>query len=192
MINVQGENIINISAGIINTTIVINGLADEASDIILTHSPNTVYANNKDTYKVMGQVVDKFLNPVYPKQVPIKEKVHFSTLLGSTLIPLNDSGVAVTLLGPTPYIQTVNISSEYITETYSGITNYTTLNFTTGDLNRFAIYANPNTVLTQNIKGNHNTTITFYALDEWGHPISDINVTLNNTNDKSWRSKLWK
>lgn len=178
-----GDNTINISVGgIINTSITIKGIADEASDIHLSHAPETVYANNKDTYKVMAQVVDKFLNPVFPKQVPIKEKVLFSTPLGSTLIPLNDSGVAVTLLGPTPYIQTVNISSEYMTETYSGITNYTILNFTAGDFNRFAIYTNPSTVLSQNIRGNHNTTITIYALDEWGHPISDINVTLNNTN----------
>ena len=178
-----GENTINISVGgSINTSITIKGLADEASDIHLSHTPDTVYANNKDTYKVMAQVVDKFLNPVYPKQVPIKEKVLFSTPLGSTLIPLNDSGVAVTLLGPTPYIQTVNITSEYITETYSGIKNYTILNFISGDFNRFAIYTNPSTVLSQNIKGNHNTTITLYALDEWGHPIPGINVTLNNTN----------
>ena len=178
-----GDNIINISVGgSINTSITIKGIADEASDIHLSHAPDTVYANNKDTYTLMAQVVDKFLNPVYPKQFPIKEKVLFSTPLGSTLIPLNDSGIAVTLLGPTPYIQTVNISCEYITETYSGLINYTILNFTTGDLNRFVIYSNPNTVLSQNIKGNHNTTITLYGLDEWGHPIPGINVTLNNTN----------
>jgi Mg-chelatase subunit ChlD len=177
-----GDNTINISVGGINTSITIKGIADEASDIHLSHAPETVYANNRDTYTLMAQVVDKFLNPVYPKQVPIKEKVLFSTPIGSTLIPLNDSGVAVTRLGPTPYIQTVNISSEYITETYSGIINYTILNFTTGDLNRFVIYTNPNTVLSRNIRGNHNTTITFYALDESGHPIPDINITLNNTN----------
>ena len=177
-----GENIINISAGNINTTIVINGIADEASDIIMTHSPNTVYANNKDSYTIFAQVVDKFHNPVFPKQVPIKEKVLFSTPLGSTIELLNDTGVAHTLVGPTPYIQTVNISSEYWTEIPSGIINYTVINFTSGDLNKFAIYANPNTVLSQNIKGNHNTTITLFALDEWGHPIDNINVTLNNTN----------
>lgn len=176
-----GENRINITAGSINTSIAIQGIADEASDIRVIYTPGTVYANNRDTYMLMAQVTDKFLNPVYPRQVPIREKVLFSTPMGSTLIPLNDSGVAVTLVGPTPYIQTVNISSEFITETYTGIVNYTVLNFTTGDLKKFNIYANPDTVLSQNIKGNQITTITLVALDEWGHPIPDINVILNNT-----------
>ena len=61
------------------------------------------------------------------------------------------------------------------------MTNSTDLRFFSGDISRFIIYANPDTVLSHNLSGNHNTSITIVALDEWGHTLPNINVTLNNT-----------
>lgn len=180
-----GDNIINISIEntSINTTIIITGSADVAEDIILTSSPSIAYANNIDTYYLSAQVVDKFLNPILPSCCPIKDQVLFTTALSSTLIPLNESGSGTTLIGPTPYIETMNVTARYKNESgETNITNSTAMSFIAGRLASFTMFANPYAVLTQDINGNHNATITIIALDEWGHALPNITITLNNTN----------
>lgn len=177
-----GENIINITVGNINTIITIEGIADDATEILLSHTPDVVYANNKGAYRLTAQVVDKFLNPVFPKSVPITKQVLFTTSLGSVIMPLNNSGGAVTIIGPTPFVETVTVTARYEDETGpTNITGSINLSFVEGNQNRIVIYSSPDTVLSQNIRGNHNASITLTSLDEWGHPIPGINVTLNNT-----------
>ncbi|MCZ7369452.1 MAG: VWA domain-containing protein, partial [Candidatus Methanoperedens sp.] len=177
-----GENLINITVGNINTFITIEGIADDATEILLSHTPDAVHANNKDAYRLTAQVVDEFLNPVFPRSVPITKQVLFTTSLGSVIIPLNNNGAAVTLIGPTPYVEIVTVTARYEDETGpTNITGSINLSFVEGDLNRIVIYSSPDTLLSQNIKGNHNASIILTSLDEWGHSIPGINVTLNNT-----------
>jgi Mg-chelatase subunit ChlD len=178
-----GDNIINITIGNLEASITILGLADNAANMLLVHTPVVVYANNKDTYRLRAQVADQFLNPLLPEGMPIREQVLFNSSKGSILVPLNNSGVAATLVGPTPFAETVAITVTYKNGTgYTSIENNTDLRFAEGNLSGFAIFANPDTVLSRMINGNHNTSITLIALDEWGHPLPNINVTLNNTN----------
>ena len=180
-----GDNTINITVmnTSINTTITINGLRDTADDIHLTHKPDQTYANNADAYSLSAQVVDKFQNPVLPTSSPIIDLMLFTTASGSTLIPLNENGTATTLAGPTSYIETITITATYKNETgYTNLTNTTNLTFVRGDLASFIFYTNPTAVLTQDISGNHNSTLALIALDEWGHALPNISVTLNNTN----------
>lgn len=178
-----GDNIINITVENINASVTVLGLADDASILFLTQTPDSVYANNKDAYSLKAQVVDKFLNPILPVGMPITDQVLFTTTSSSTLVPLNDSGIAVTLIGPTAYIETITITATYKNVTgYTNLTNSTNLSFVAGNLSRFIIYANPDAVLSQSLNGNHVSTITVTSLDEWGHPVPGINITLNNTN----------
>lgn len=178
-----GDNIINMTVENINASVTVIGLADEASTLYLTQTPDSVYANNKDAYRLKAQVVDKFLNPVLPGGAPITDQVLFTTISSSTLVPMNASGIAVTLVGPTAYIETKMITAIYKNVTgYTNITNSTNLSFAAGNLSRFIIYANPDAVLSQDLNGNHVSTITVTSLDEWGHAIPGINITLNNTN----------
>jgi Mg-chelatase subunit ChlD len=178
-----GDNTINITVENINTSVTVHGLADEASTLYLTQTPDSVYANNKDAYRLKAQVVDKFLNPVLPRGAPITDQVLFTTISRSTLVPMNESGIAVTLVGPTAYIETKMVTATYKNATGdTKITNSTNLSFAAGNLSRFIIYANPDAVLSQNLNGNHVSTITVTSLDEWGHAIPGINITLNNTN----------
>ena len=87
------------------------------------------------------------------------------------------------LIGPTLYIETVNISAIYNDgNSDTGIMNHTNLSFVPGNLSRFVFYANPDTVIYRNGNGNHNSSIILKALDEWGHSIPGVNVTFNNTN----------
>ncbi|VVB92804.1 von Willebrand factor type A domain protein [uncultured archaeon] len=177
-----GDNTIIISAGSINKSYTIPGKADVPADLFLSHSPDFVNANNRDAYSLTAQVVDQFQNPVLPEGVSLTKKMHF---IGSsqTYILLNESGAATTLIGPTLFIETVNISAVYNDGSNdTAIMNRTNLSFVPGNLSRFVFYANPDTVLYQNAKGNHNASIILKALDEWGHPIPGINVNLTNTN----------
>ncbi|WP_048063313.1 vWA domain-containing protein [Methanococcoides burtonii] len=179
-----GENIVNIGA--LNTSLFlrlsITGTPDIATDLTLSSTPSSCYANNEDAYRLSAQIIDQFLNPLLPGSFQIKDQVLFESSLGSTLIPLNDYGVATTVVGPTPYVENISITATYKNET--GTTNINTskeLSFTEGPLSRFNFYANPNVVLANNLSGNHDSTVTLIALDAWGHSLQNINVTLNNT-----------
>lgn len=177
-----GENIIYISSGNVNKSYVISGEADAPYDLFLNHSPDYVPANNQNSYSLTAQVTDLFLNPVLPAGISLTKKVHF---IGSSQIYvlLNESGAATMLIGPTLYIETVNISAIYNDgNSDTDIMNHTNLSFVPGNLSRFVFYANPDTVIYQNGKGNHNSSLVLKALDEWGNPIPDLNVTMTNTN----------
>ncbi|MHC1576709.1 MAG: VWA domain-containing protein, partial [Methanosarcinaceae archaeon] len=181
-----GDNTVNIS--VLNTTIhtdiTIVGIADQIDELLLSQTPNYCNANNGDAYRLSAQTADQFLNPVLPGGFPIKEQILFiSSGSGSTLIPLNEYGIATTRAGPTPYVENITVTANYKNESgYTNVTNTTSLEFFAGDLASFRLYANPDIVLTQNQSGNHNATLYLTALDEWGHGLPSINITLNNTN----------
>ncbi|KXS41224.1 MAG: hypothetical protein AWU59_2210, partial [Methanolobus sp. T82-4] len=181
-----GNNVVQIS--VINTTlqsnITISGLADRIDDLFLTFSPENVLSNNEDCYTLSARPVDQFLNPIIPLTTPIKEQVRFTTDDGNlVLVPLNSQGRANTIVGPTPYIESLSVTATYRNESgYTNFTNVTELNFTAGPLYMMDFYSVPNTVLSQGLNGNHKSTVTLVALDEWGHSLPDINVTFNNSN----------
>ncbi|MHC1571838.1 MAG: VWA domain-containing protein [Methanosarcinales archaeon] len=180
-----GTNTINITIpdSAVKTTITITGVADHACDLLLSRTPGILYANNEDKCRLHAQTVDQFLNPVLPDCCPITEKVRFTTTGGTTLIPLNETATATTLVGPTPYVETVDVYATYENATGpTNITNTTHLSFIAGSLASFIFYASPSAVLTQNLSGNHNSTLTLVALDEWGHTLPEINVTLESMN----------
>ena len=181
-----GGNIIHIS--VVNTSlqhnITITGLADEVDELFLTHSPEYALSNNEDSYTLSARPVDQFLNPILPLITPIKEQVRFTTNSGTVLlIPLNSQGSANIVVGPTPYVESLSIDATYKNESgYTGFTNSTTLYFIGGGIDSIDLYAVPNTVLSQDLAGNHESNITLVALDEWGHSLSGISILLNNTN----------
>ncbi|MCL7411403.1 MAG: VWA domain-containing protein [Methanosarcinaceae archaeon] len=179
-----GANTVNIS--VLNTpiqTITITGLADQIDGLLLSHTPTDCYANNVDKYRLSAKTADQFLNPVLPGGFPIKEQVFFTSSSGSVLIPLNQYGIATMMAGPTPYVENITITATYKNESgYTNVNNSTTLEFIAGDLATLNFYANPDIVLTQNQSGNHNATLFLTALDEWGHYLPFVNITLNNTN----------
>ncbi len=184
-----GDNIVNISLGntSIDLSVSIEGLADHASDILLVNTPSSAYANNEDLYRLSAQSVDRFFNPVLPFGFPIVEQILFtSSNSGSTIIPVNEYGTATTRVGPTPYVENISITASYRNESgYTNISNTVLLDFTAGPLSHFNIYANPDKVLAHNLSGNHNSTLSLVAMDEWGHALPDILVELNNTNKVS-------
>jgi Mg-chelatase subunit ChlD len=181
-----GDNIVSIS--VVNTSlnhnITITGLADEIENLFLSYTPEHAIANNQESYVLSARSIDQFMNPVLPLTTPIKEQVRFTTDSGNlVLVPLNSQGSTNTVVGPTPYIESLSVTATYRNESgYTNFTNSTTLSFIAGSLAAMDLYSVPNTVLAQGLNGNHESTITFVALDEWGHSLSNINVTLNNTN----------
>ncbi|MDW7731123.1 MAG: VWA domain-containing protein [Methanolobus sp.] len=181
-----GDNIVQVS--VVNTSlssnISITGLADEIDNLFLTHSPEVALSNNADRYTLSARPVDQFLNPIIPLTTPIKEQVRFTTDSGNlVLVPLNSQGRANTIVGPTPYIESLSVTATYKNGSgYTNFTNITTLDFKAGPLHIMDFYAVPNTVLAQGLNGNHESDIALIALDEWGHSLPDINVTFNNTN----------
>jgi Mg-chelatase subunit ChlD len=180
-----GGNTINIkvSNSSINTNITITGLADVTDNLFLTSSPESAYANNEDVYQLTGQAVDQFINPIVPEGFPIKEQIAFYSGSNSIIVPLNREGKASTLVGPTPYIESVNISAIYRDASGpTNITNSTTLNFLSGTNISLAVYASPDTLLVQGLNGNHESTIKAIAIDEWGHTLPGINLTISTTN----------
>ncbi|WP_370572968.1 Ig-like domain-containing protein, partial [Methanomethylovorans sp.] len=180
-----GENAINIRVAnsSINSSIAITGLADVTDNLFLTSSPASAYANNEDIYRLTGQAVDQFLNPIVPEGFPIKEQVTFYSGSSSIIVPLNREGKASTLVGPTPYIESVNISAIYRDSSGpTNVTNSTTLNFLSGTNISLAVYASPETLLVLGLNGNHESTIKAIAIDEWGHTLPGINLTINTSN----------
>ncbi|MGB8216798.1 MAG: VWA domain-containing protein [Candidatus Methanoperedens sp.] len=169
-----GGNIINITAGNINTSVTIQGIADSPSNLFLTHSPDFVIADNKSVYNLTAQVTDQFQNPVLLEGKTV--------LFNQTPPPvLLKEGAATIQIGPASFIETVNISAVY-NDGVNDIGNSTNLSFVPGNLSRFIFGVIPDMVLYQNGKGNHNASVTLQALDEFNNPIPGINVTLNNTN----------
>ncbi len=80
-------------------------------------------------------------------------------------------------------MESVSVTATYRNESgYTGFMNSTVLDFTADVLDSIDFYAVPNAVLDQTQSGNHNSTITVVALDQWGHALPDIPVTLDNTN----------
>lgn len=181
-----GANIINIVVA--NTSlqgnITITGLADEIDNLYLSHNPGLALSNNKDSYVLSARPVDQFLNPILPRTTPIKELVRFTTASGNlVLIPLNNQGQANTIVGPTPYVESLTVTATYRDASgYTNITNSTTLYFAAGSLYMLDLYSVPNAVLAQGLNGNHEATVSLVALDEWGHALPGVSVTLNNTN----------
>ncbi|WP_319506300.1 VWA domain-containing protein [uncultured Methanolobus sp.] len=181
-----GDNIVHV--GVVSTSlssnITITGLAGEIDNLFMTHSPEIALSNNADRYTLSARPVDQFLNPIIPLTTPIKEQVRFTTDSGNlVLVPLNSQGRANTIVGPTPYIESLSVTATYKNESgYTNFSNITTLDFTAGPLYTMDLYAVPNTVLARGLNGNHEADITLVALDEWGHSLSDMNVTFNNTN----------
>lgn len=180
-----GENTVAITVAnsSINANITITGLADVIDNLFLTSSPTSAYANNEDTYRLMGQAVDQFVNPIIPESLPIKEHIVFYSGSNSIVVPLNREGKVSTLVGPTPYIESVNISAIYRdTSGLTNVTNSTILSFISGKNISLAVYASPETLLAQGLNGNHESTIKAVAIDQWGHTLSGINLTISTTN----------
>jgi Mg-chelatase subunit ChlD len=181
-----GANIINILVA--NTSlqgnITITGLADDIDNLYLSHNPGLALSNNKDSYVLSARPVDQFLNPILPRTTPIKELVRFTTASGNlVLIPLNSQGQANTIVGPTPYVESLTVTATYRDASgYTNFTNSTTLYFAAGPLYLLDLYSVPNAVLAQGLNGNHEATVSLVALDEWGHALPYVSVTLNNTN----------
>ncbi len=177
-----GDNTISVSAGSVNKSYIIKGETDVPQYLFLSYSPGFAYANNLDKYRFTAQITDQFKNPILPEG-SLTKKVHFTMSSYNMYSLMNESGAAFAEGGPTLYIETLNVSAVYndgFDDT--GIMNRTEISFVPGNLSRFVFYANPDTVMYQPGKGNHNSSIILKALDEWGHPIPGINVTLNNTN----------
>lgn len=180
-----GANTVNITVA--NTTlgseITITGLADAVDNLFLTPSPEFVYANNQDIYKLIAQPVDQFLNPIIPDGFPINEQVVFYSGSSSAIVTLNPEGKATMRVGPTPYVENVSINATYRNAGgYTNITNSTTLKFIPGSNLSLAIYCSPDTLLTQNLNGNHESTVKVVALDQWGHTLPGVNLTVTTTN----------
>ena len=181
----SGDNTINISVAntSINTTIIIKGTPDNADNIFLSHTPKSAYANNEDKYLISARVVDQFLNPVLPGGGSINKKVKFTGTSESRTIPINFVGVATLQTQPTPFLETVTIKAEYEDESGpTGITNITNVSYIAGNPDHLDLYANPKTVLSYELNGNHNSSVTIVALDQWGHTLPDIEILLNNSN----------
>jgi len=180
-----GDNILYTSTSSVNKSDIISGFADVPANLFLSHSPDFVPANSNDLYLLKAQVTDVFQNPVLQAGPPYTKKVHFYPSSIETYVLLNEKGAATIQVGPTAYIETINVSAFYVETGYTdtSIWNNTNLSFVSGNLSRFIFYANPDTVMYQNgKKDNHNATIFLKALDEWGHPVRGVNVTLTNTN----------
>ncbi len=181
-----GENIISIN--VVNTSlqhnISITGIADSIQNFFLSYSPSYCLSNNQDSYTLSARPVDKFMNPILPLTKPVKEQVKFETASGSVVhVPLNNQGRANTVVGPTPYIESISVNATYRNESgYTNFTNSTTMYFTAGPLESMDLFSNPNTVLAQGLNGNHESDVTLVALDEWGHSLPNIHVLFNNTN----------
>ncbi|MBP1910099.1 VWA domain-containing protein [Methanolobus bombayensis] len=181
-----GGNVISIS--VLNTSlqhnVTITGIADVIDNFFMSYTPGYSYSNNEDSYTLSARPADQFMNPIIPLSTPIKEQVRFNTDDGTTVyVPLNSQGRANTVVGPTPYIESLSVTATYKNE--SGLTNFTnstTLYFTAGPLDSMDFYANPNAVLSQGLNGNHEANLTLVALDEWGHSLPNIHVLFNNTN----------
>ncbi|MDK2912001.1 MAG: adhesin/invasin [Methanolobus sp.] len=181
-----GANIVRIAVD--NTSlqgnITITGTADEINNLLLVHTPELALSNNKDSYVLSARPVDQFLNPIVPLTTPIKELVRFTTSSGSSvLIPLNSQGRANTIVGPTPYVESLSLTATYRDASgYTNFTNSTTLHFVPGSLYAIDLYSVPNAVLAQGLNGNHEAAVSIVALDEWGHALPGVSVTLSNTN----------
>ncbi|MDI3486056.1 MAG: hypothetical protein PWQ50_1276 [Methanolobus sp.] len=181
-----GGNIVTIN--VLNTSlehnVTITGTADLIDYFFLSYTPEYALSNNEDRYTLSARPVDQFMNPILPLSTPIKEQVQFRTDGGSiVLVPLNSQGSANTVVGPTPYIESLSVTATYRNESgYTNFTNSTSLYFTAGSLDSMDFYANPGAVLSQDLNGNHDANITLVALDEWGHTLPNIHVLFNNTN----------
>ncbi len=181
----SGNNIIGISVAnsSLQHNITISGIADNIDKFFLNKFPAAAIANNIDYYTLSAQPVDQFLNPVVPLTSSIGKQVRFTTPTSSILMPLNYMGQATTKVGPTPYVESVPVTATFRNESgYTSFINSTTLNFTADVLDSIDMYAIPNAVLDNSLDGNHNSTITVVALDQWGHALPDIPIVLNNTN----------
>lgn len=180
-----GGNIISIVVA--NTSaslnITITGFADEVNTLLLTHTPTIAYANNEDIYKLTAQAVDQFLNPIKPEGLSIKEQVVFYSGESSVIIPLNDKGKATIQVGPTPYVENVGINVTYKNSSgYTDIINSTTLEFIASSNFSLKVYASPDTLITEGLTGNHESTVKVIAIDEWGHMLPGVNLTISTTN----------
>lgn len=180
-----GDNIVQISAGngTIYQNISIEGIADEVTELYLSHTPNLVLANNEDNYELVASPVDQFFNPKIPQVFPILEQVIFSLNSNVVIVPLNTYGQARTIVGPTTDIEDVSVNATYregVVTTY--FTNSTNLYFIGGNLTSIDMYAMPFAVLSQGQNGNHEADISIVALDDWGHTLSNVNILINNTN----------
>lgn len=180
-----GANTINITVAntTLGTEITITGLSDVVDNLFLTPSPAFAYANNQDIYKLIAQPVDQFLNPIIPDGFPINEQVVFYSGSSSAIVTLNQEGKATMRVGPTPYVENVTINATYRNAGgYTNITNSTTLKFIPGSNLSLEIYCSPDTLLTQNLNGNHENTVKVVALDQWGHTLPGVNLTVTTTN----------
>lgn len=181
-----GDNTVNVtvSGTGLSASFEVTGLADNPQSVLMSYTPSSCYSNNEDYYRLASRPADQFLNPILPDSGPIDEQIYFTGLgSGSTIVPLNQFGIATTKVGPTPYIENVSVIATYRNETgLTSINNSTELSFISGGPSSLQMYIYPSKVLTQNNTGNHNATIVAAALDEWGHMLPDIVLTLNNTN----------
>ncbi|MCC7575866.1 MAG: VWA domain-containing protein, partial [Methanomethylovorans sp.] len=180
-----GANIINIAVtnSYVGGYVTITGLADEVDNLFLTTSPTSAYANNEDIYRLTAQAADQFLNPIIPKGFPIKEQVVFYSGGISKIVPLNEQGKASTQVGPTPYVENVSINAVYRDASgYTNITNSTLLEFIAGSNLTLDIYASHETLLARGLNGNHESQIKVVAIDQWGHTLPGINITVSSTN----------
>lgn len=180
-----GGNTINITVAntYVGREIIITGFADAVNKLFLTYTPPFAYANNKDTYSLTGQALDKFLNPIIPIGPSIKEQVVFYSGNSSVIVPLNNKGKASVQVGPTPYIQNVSIVATYKNASgYTNITNSTMLQFIAGSNISLGIYVSPDTLLAKGLNGNHESAIKTVAMDEWGHTLPNVNLAISTTN----------
>lgn len=187
-----GDNTIQVTnsdlGGLVEST-VIEGMGGDVSKIVLSTAPvSPIYADGTTAYTLNIWAYDSGNNPVQNKNLAVVRNGDVNYTISAVT---NSNGYAGVNLGASRFVHDDSISVtaiDYVNNTTTYVTNYTTVSYRAGPATRLTLYGNPDIVASGEISTPpgmadvHQTDVIASVTDQWGHPIQGQTVTITSLN----------
>ena len=163
---------------VVNEYVTIIGVAGCHAKMPFAPNPARVVANNIETSRVTGEVVDEFLNPLLSRG-----SIRFNVSGSEIVMPLDGYGIAEITLKPSIFPGNITVNGTYIDEAEGGtsLTNETVVEFYVEEPARIVVVADATRISVSSIEGVNESVITATVVDKWDHVLQNRTVNFSTT-----------
>ena len=163
---------------VVNEYVTIIGVAGYPVKMPLAPNPARVVANNIETSRVTGEVVDEFSNPLLSIG-----SIRFDVSGSEITMPLDGYGTAEITLKPSIFPGNITVNGTHINEVGddTSLTNETVVEFYVEEPARIVVVADATRISISSIGGVNESVITATVVDKWDHVLRNRTVDFSTT-----------
>nr|QNO48031.1 hypothetical protein CAKHPDBP_00002 [Methanosarcinales archaeon ANME-2c ERB4] len=163
---------------VVNEYVTIIGVAGYPVKMPLVPNPARVVANNIETSRVTGEVIDEFSNPLLSRG-----SIRFNVSGSEITMPLDGYGTAEITLKPSIFPGNITVNGTHINEAGddTSLTNETVVKFYVEEPARIVVVADATRISISSIGGVNESVITATVVDKWDHVLQNRTVNFSTT-----------